>query len=143
MQKTTLAKKGEISRDWVLIDLDGKVLGRTASKIANILRGKNKTMYTPHQDTGDFVVAINASKIKLTGAKLENKTYYEHSGYVGGIKETLAGDFLKKDSTELLRRAVYGMLPGNGMRKHLMKKLRIFAGDKHPHNAQQPKPIKT
>jgi len=141
MQKTTLAKKGEIPRGWVLVNLKDKVLGRAATQIANILRGKNKVIYTPHQDTGDFVVAINAADIKLTGKKSTDKIYYRHSGYVGGIKETSAGTLQEKKPGEILRKAVKGMLPKNRTQKLLMKKLHVYAGAEHPHSAQQPKEI--
>ena len=141
MQKTYLAKEGEIVRDWVLVNLDGKVLGRAATQIANILRGKNKPVYTPHTDTGDFVIVINASKVKLTGNKLKDKIYYRHTGFIGGIKEVTAERLLLKDPAEMIRRAVHGMLPKNRMNKHLLRKLRVFAGAEHPHAAQQPKAV--
>lgn len=140
-QKTTLAKKGEVVRNWVLVNLEGKVLGRAATQIANILRGKNKPIYTPHADTGDFVLAINASKIKLTGNKLLKKVYYRHTGFIGGIKEITAGRLLAKNPAEMLRRAVHGMLPKNRMNKHLLRKLRVYPGAEHPHAAQQPQTL--
>jgi large subunit ribosomal protein L13 len=140
MQKTTLAKKGEVPRNWVLVNLEGKILGRAATRIADLLRGKTKTIYTPHADTGDFVVAINAQKIRLTGKKLQEKMYYKHTGYIGGLKEINAEKLLQRDPERLIRRAVYGMLPKNRMAKHLIKKLRIYPGAEHPHAAQQPKP---
>ncbi len=139
MQKTTFVTKENAERNWVLVDLDGKILGRVASLIANILRGKNKALYTPHIDTGDFVVAINAEKIKLTGKKLTDKIYYSHSGYKGGLKEVPAGKMLQRKPIELIRRAVAGMLPKNKMRDHLLKKLKIYPAQDHPHQAQQPK----
>ena len=138
-QKTTLAKKGEIARNWVIVDLKAKVLGRAATHIANILRGKNKTVFTPNTDTGDFVVAINAKDIHLTGNKLEDKVYYRHSGYRGGLKEVTAGKLLEKNPAEMIRKAVHGMLPKNKQTKHLMKKLKVYATSEHPHQAQQPK----
>jgi large subunit ribosomal protein L13 len=141
MQKTTIAKKETVERGWVLIDLDGKVLGRAATRIADILRGKTKTIYTPHVDTGDFVVAINASKIRLTGNKLADKVYYKHTGFRGGLKEITAEKLLLKDSTQLIVKAVKGMLPKNRMQDHLLKKLKVYAEEKHPHAAQQPKAV--
>lgn len=141
VQKTTLAKAESTQRGWVLVDLSGKVLGRAATKIADILRGKTKVMYTPHMDAGDFVVAINAAKIRLTGKKLTDKIYYRHSGFRGGLKETPAGKLLQKDPTQLIIKAVKGMLPKNRMQDHLLKKLKVYAADKHPHAAQQPKAV--
>ncbi|HSA60385.1 MAG TPA: 50S ribosomal protein L13 [bacterium] len=141
MQKTTLAKAETTQRGWVLVDLSGKILGRAATKIADILRGKTKVMYTPHMDAGDFVVAINAAKIRLTGKKLTDKIYYRHSGFRGGLKETPAGKLLQKDPTQLIIKAVKGMLPKNRMQDHLLKKLKVYAADKHPHAAQQPKAV--
>lgn len=138
-QKTTFAKKGSAPRGWVLVDLADKVLGRAATRIADILRGKNKPIYTPHTDTGDFVIAVNASRVRLTGKKLTDKIYYRHTGYVGGLKAVPAGRM--KDPTEIIRRAVHGMLPKNRTNKHLMKKLHIYAGPEHPHQAQQPRTI--
>jgi large subunit ribosomal protein L13 len=123
MQKSTLAKKETVERGWVLVDLTDKVLGRAASKIADILRGKTKVIYTPHVDAGDFVVAINAAKIRLTGKKLTDKIYYKHSGFRGGLKETPAGKLLQKDPSQLIIKAVKGMLPKNRMQDHLLKKL--------------------
>lgn len=141
MQKTTLAKQGEVTRNWVLVDLEGKVLGRAATRIADILRGKTKRIFTPHVDTGDFVVAINARKIRLTGKKLEEKVYYKHTGYKGGLKEITAEKLLQRDPATLIRRAVHGMLPKNRLSRHLLKKLRIYPEATHPHAAQQPKPV--
>lgn len=141
MQKSTLAKKADVSRGWVVVDLKGKILGRAATRIANILRGKNKVIYTPHEDTGDFVVAINAAEIQLTGQKLKQKVYYRHSGYRGGLKEVTAGTILKTRPEELIRKAVNGMLPKNKSQKHLMKKLHVYVGAEHPHQAQTPKEV--
>lgn len=141
MQKSTIAKKESAVRDWVLVDLDGKILGRAASQIANILRGKNKAIFTPYMDAGDFVVVINAGKVRLTGKKLTDKIYYKHSGFRGGLKETSAGKLLEKDPTALIIKAVKGMLPKNRMQDHLLKKLKVYAANEHPHAAQLPKPI--
>jgi large subunit ribosomal protein L13 len=132
------AKKGDVPRRWLLIDLKDKVLGRAASQIANILRGKNRPTYTPHADAGDFVVAINADKIKLTGNKLTDKKYHDHSGYIGGMKILSAGALLKRHPEELITRAVKGMLPDNRLSDQLLKKLKVYAGEKHPHAAQLP-----
>ena len=137
--KTYNAKENEVKRDWLLIDLKGKVLGRAATQIANILRGKHKPTYTPHVDTGDFIVAINASSIKLTGNKLKDKMYYNHTGYIGGMKITPARDLLQKHPEELITTAVKRMLPSNRLSRVLLKKLKVYSGDMHPHTAQQPK----
>lgn len=136
--KTFQAKKGEVERRWFLINAEGKILGRLASSIARILRGKNKPIFTPHVDTGDFVVVINAEKIKLTGRKLKNKIYYHHTGYPGGLKEIPAEKLLSEKPTELLRTAVKGMLPKTSLGRKMLKKLKIYAGPEHPHEAQKP-----
>lgn len=139
--KTYQAKKGEVERRWFLINAEGKILGRLASSIARILRGKNKPIYTAHVDTGDFVVVINAEKIKLTGKKLKNKIYYHHTGYPGGIKEAPAEKILSEKPTELLMMAVKGMLPKTSLGRKMIKKLKVYAGPHHPHEAQRPIPI--
>ena len=136
--KTFQAKKKDMNFKWYLVDLDNKILGRAASKIANVLRGKNKPLFTPHVDTGDFVVAINASKIALTGNKLEQKEYYWHSGYPGGIKSVTAGKLLRTKPEKMLEEAVKGMLPKNILGRSLLKKLKIYSGAEHPHEAQKP-----
>lgn len=141
MQKTTLVKMEEVQRNWVLVDLSGKILGRAATRIADILRGKTKPTFTPHADTGDFVVAINAAKIRLTGNKLKEKVYYSHSGFRGGLKEITAGRLLLKKPEDLILKAVKGMLPKNRSQKHLLAKLKVYAAAEHPHAAQQPKPV--
>jgi large subunit ribosomal protein L13 len=115
------------------------VLGRLATQVANILRGKNKAIYTPSVDAGDFVIVVNAEKIALTGRKLADKTYYNHSGFPGGLKEISAGKLLEKKPEELIKRAVKGMLPKNKLSRHMLKKLKIYVGATHPHDAQQPK----
>jgi large subunit ribosomal protein L13 len=120
------------------VDAQGKVLGRLASRIAMVLRGKTKPVFTPHTDTGDFVVVINAAQVQLTGRKLDNKIYYRHSGYIGGLKEISARRQLQKKPEEVLRHAVRGMLPKNSLGRKLLKKLKIYAGGAHPHQAQQP-----
>jgi len=137
--KTYQAKQGEINRDWYLVDAGDKVLGRLASGIAHRLRGKHKPVYTPHTDTGDFVIVVNAEKISLTGKKLTDKIYYSYSGYPGGLKATAAGKMLKEKPEELLRAAVKGMLPKNTLGRAMMKKLKIYAGGDHPHEAQCPR----
>ncbi|NOZ85433.1 MAG: 50S ribosomal protein L13 [Deltaproteobacteria bacterium] len=139
--KTYQARKGEIERPWFVVDLDGKVLGRAASKIAMALRGKDRPIFTPHVDTGAFVVCINAAKVKLTGNKLDKKSYYHYTGYPGGIKEETAGELLAKKPEEIIRRAVRGMLPRNRLGRQLLNKLKVYAGPEHPHQAQQPKPL--
>ena len=138
---TFIAKKDEIERNWVLVDAKDKVLGRLAADVASILRGKTKPTYTPHTDVGDFVVVINADKVRLTGRKLEQKTYYRHSGYVGGLKSRTARQVLEKNPEELIRHAVKGMLPKNSLGRSMFKKLKVYAGEAHPHEAQQPQEI--
>jgi large subunit ribosomal protein L13 len=137
--KTQVAKTNEVSRDWYLVDVNEKVLGRVATQIANVLRGKNKPIYTPSVDTGDFVIVVNAEKIILTGNKLADKMYYSHSGFPGGLKSTNAAKLLEKKATELIRQAVKGMLPKNKLADHMLKKLKIYVGSTHPHSSQQPK----
>lgn len=139
-QTTTHLKPSEVKRNWWLIDLKGKTLGRVATQIANILRGKDKPTYSPHLDTGDFVVAINANQIKLTGKKLDDKKYYRHSGFPGGLKQQTAKEFLTRHPDELVLKAVKGMLPKNNLAQQILTKLKVFAGGDHPHSAQQPKP---
>ena len=136
--KTYQAKKEEVDHGWYLVNAEGKVLGRLATELAKILRGKNKPTYTPHQDTGDFVVVVNASKIGLTGKKMKDKIYYHHTGYPGGIKETNAAKLLAKKPTEMIRIAVKGMLPKNSLGRQMLRKLKIYPGPKHPHEAQKP-----
>lgn len=139
--KTYHAKKDDVSRDWLVIDARDKVLGRVAAEIAKRLRGKHKPVFTPHTDAGDFVVVINAAKITLTGKKLDNKVYYHHSGYPGGLKSITAGKLLDKKPEEVLRIAVKGMLPKNTLGRAMLKKLKIYAGSEHPHEAQQPRTL--
>lgn len=139
---TTLMTKGDISPRWFLIDAKGQVLGRIATKIADILRGKDKSYFSPSTDTGDFVIVVNADKVILTGKKLQNKLYHSHSGYPGGIKSVPAVDLLKKHPEELILKAVDGMLPKNKLRKRFITKLKIYAGGEHPHAAQNPVELK-
>lgn len=140
MFKTFQAKPNEVPRNWLLVDLDGATLGRAASTIARMLRGKNKPTFTPHVDTGDFVVAINAARIKLTGRKWDHKFYYQHSGFPGGLTTFSAGQLMAHKPGELLRLAVRGMLPKNSLGRRLLKKLKIYAGPEHRHQAQLPQP---
>ncbi len=130
------------NRGWFLFDAKDKVLGRLASEIANILRGKNKPDYTPHMDSGDFVVVVNADKVRLTGNKMKNKIYYRHTGYIGGLKKITAEELLAKHPGELLKKAVKGMLPKTRLGKKLIGKLKVYAGENHPHSAQKPKVVK-
>jgi large subunit ribosomal protein L13 len=137
--KTEVAKAENIKRDWYVVDAQDVVLGRLSTQVAGILRGKNKALYTPSVDTGDFVIVVNAEKIALTGRKLADKTYYSHSGYVGGLKEISAGKLLEKKPEELIKKAVKGMLPKNKLARAMLSKLKVYAGSSHPHEAQQPK----
>ncbi|RII25907.1 MAG: 50S ribosomal protein L13 [Geobacter sp.] len=139
--KTQVAKKEQVTRDWYLVNVEDRVLGRVATQIANVLRGKNKAMYTPSVDTGDFVIVVNAEKIALTGNKLADKVYYSHSGFPGGIKSITAGKLIDKKPEELIRKAVKGMLPKNKLARHMLSKLKIYTGSEHPHKAQQPKAL--
>jgi large subunit ribosomal protein L13 len=139
--KTQVAKKDEVTRDWFLVDAENQVLGRLATQIANVLRGKNKPTFTPSVDTGDFVVVVNAEKIALTGNKMADKVYYSHTGFPGGIKSITAGKLLAKKPEEVIRKAVKGMLPKNKLSRHMINKLKIYSGGEHPHKAQQPKTL--
>ena len=139
--KMIVAKTKEVTRDWYLVDAENQVLGRIATTIANVLRGKNKPTFTPSVDTGDFIVVVNAEKIALTGNKLADKMYYSHSGYPGGIKSISAGKLLDKKPEDIIKHAVKGMLPKNKLARHMLNKLKIYAGSEHPHKAQQPKAL--
>ena len=132
---------GEVKHEWWLADAEGQVLGRLASSIASILRGKTKPTYTPFLDTGDFVVVVNAAKVRLTGKKIEQKMYYRYSGYPGGMKSINAADRLEKDPAGLVRDAIVGMLPHNRLGRQLARKLKVCVGADHPHEAQRPKPL--
>ena len=136
--KTFSAKPLEVERKWYVVDADGQTLGRLAVAVANILRGKNKPQYTPHVDTGDFVVVINAAKIKVSGKKETDKLYRSHSGYPGGFKEISFKALMEKDPTRAIEKAVKGMLPHNTLGDQQFTKLKVYAGDKHPHEAQKP-----
>ncbi|MDO8785409.1 MAG: 50S ribosomal protein L13 [Syntrophales bacterium] len=137
--KTYNAKKEDMTREWFVVDAQGLVLGRLATKIAHRLRGKDKPIFTPYMDTGDFVIVVNADKVVLTGKKLTDKIYYSYSGYPGGLRETPAGKMLKEKPANVLRMAVKGMLPKNSLGRAMLKKLKIYAGGTHPHDAQCPR----
>ena len=141
--KTYSAKPGEVTREWYLVDAEGKTLGRLATQIADTLRGKRKPQYTPHVDTGDFVIVVNAEKIQVTGNKLDQKRYYRHSGYPGGLRSRTLREQLDRRPTEVLRVAVKGMLPKNRLARQQITKLKIYAGPEHPHEAQNPKPLES
>jgi large subunit ribosomal protein L13 len=141
MQKTWNAKPGEVARDWYVVDADGQTLGRLATQIADTLRGKRKPQYTPHVDTGDFVVVVNAEKIAVTGDKLDSKIYYRHSGYPGGLRQRTLREQLARRPEEVIRKAVKGMLPRNRLARAQLTKLKVYAGPDHPHEAQAPKPL--
>ena len=136
--KTYQAKKEELEHQWYLVNAEGKILGRLATKLADLLRGKTKPTYTPHLDTGDFVVVVNAGKVALTGKKMKDKKYYHYTGYPGGIKEMSAEKLLAKKPTEMIRIAVKGMLPKNSLGRQMLRKLKVYAGPNHPHEAQKP-----
>jgi large subunit ribosomal protein L13 len=142
MKKTTKSfKKTDVESKWYVVDLDGKVLGRVSAKIASILKGKTKPQYTPHNDVGDYIIAINASKIKLTGRKLEDKMYYRHTGYMGHLKSRTARDALEKKPEMIVKKAVWGMLPRGPLARKMFKKLKVYAGSAHPHEAQKPETL--
>ncbi|QQE74711.1 50S ribosomal protein L13 [Brevibacillus composti] len=138
MRTTYMAKPLEVERKWYIVDAEGQTLGRLASEVASILRGKLKPEFTPHVDTGDFVIVINADKVKLTGNKLQDKKYYSHSLYPGGLKVTSAGDMLKNKPARMFEIAVKGMLPKNSLGRQMFTKLKVYAGTDHPHAAQKP-----
>jgi len=138
---TQVAKKHELQKDWYVVDLEDKVLGRAATEIARVLRGKHKAIYTPSVDTGDFVIVLNAEKVRLTGNKLAQKKYYRHSGYTGGLTTITADKLLEKAPEELIKKAVKGMLPKNKLGRQMYKKLKVYCGADHPHQAQQPKEL--
>ena len=139
--KTYVATPADRERTWVLVDASGKTLGRLATQIADILRGKRKPEYTPHIDVGDFVVVINASQVAVTGNKREQKRYYRHSGYPGGLRSRTLGDQLERRPEEVIRRAVRGMLPRNRLARRQLTKLKVYPGPDHPHAAQKPEPL--
>lgn len=142
MKKYTIsAKRSDNPQKWYVVDANGAVLGRLATQVAQRLRGKHNPHFTPHVDTGDWVIVINADKISLSGRKMDKKVYYRHSGYIGGLKESTAKDLLEKKPEALVRSAVKGMLPKNKLGRQLFKKLKVYAGEAHPHEAQQPEAL--
>ena len=140
--RTFMANPAQVERKWYVIDAEGQTLGRLSSQIAAVLRGKNKPIFTPHEDTGDYVIVVNADKVKVTGKKLEQKIYYHHSEYVGGMKETKLKDMLKKHPERVVEFAVKGMLPKGPLGRQMYKKLFVYAGPDHKHAAQQPEELK-
>ena len=139
--RTFSAKPNEVQRDWYVVDAQGRTLGRLATEVARRLRGKHKPEYTPHVDTGDYIVIINAEKIRVTGNKLKDKTYYRHTGYVGNLKSESLENLLKRAPERVLELAVKGMLPRNPLGRQMFKKLKVVQGENHPHQAQQPLPL--
>jgi large subunit ribosomal protein L13 len=141
MQGTFSARAADVQRSWYVVDATGKPLGRLASEIARVLRGKHRPIFTPHVDTGDFVVVVNAGKVALSGNKLEDKMYYQHSGYPGGLRTTSAADMLVRKPEFLIEKAVRGMLPKNPLGRKMALKLKVYAASDHPHHAQKPQPL--
>ncbi|MDX9714107.1 MAG: 50S ribosomal protein L13 [Dissulfurispiraceae bacterium] len=141
--KTKFAKEEDINRKWYVVDADGQILGRIASRIASYLRGKHKAVFTPNVDTGDFVVIINAEKVKVTGAKLDDKFYHHHTGYIGNLKSASLRDRMHKDIEDLYKDVIGGMLPKNRLGRQMIKKLKVYRGAEHPHKAQNPELIET
>lgn len=139
--KTISAKADDVKRDWFLVDADGKTLGRLATEIARRLRGKHKAIYTPHVDTGDYIVVINAEKVRVSGNKAKDKMYYRHSGYMGGLKATNFSDMIERSPERVIEIAVKGMLPRNPLGREMYRKLKVYAGPQHQHTAQQPQPL--
>ena len=139
--ETYIPKLNEINQKWLVVDADGQILGRFASEVASILRGKNKPIFTPHMDVGDHVIIINAGKIRVTGKKAKTKKYYRHTGYPGGLRSDSYSDLIKSNPAKILEKAIWGMLPHNKLGKKIYKKLKIYAGNEHPHEAQQPEKI--
>jgi large subunit ribosomal protein L13 len=140
--RTFIPKKGDIEQKWLLINAEGRILGRMATEVADLIRGKRKPQFTSHLDTGDFVVIVNAEKIKVSGRKLEQKKYYSHSGYPGGIKEETLKDLLERKPEEVIKKAVWGMIPKGKLGRALYKKLKVYRGPTHPHEAQNPQEYK-
>jgi len=139
--ETYIPKLNEINQKWLVVDADGQILGRLASEVASILRGKNKPIFTPHMDVGDYVIIINAGKIRVTGKKAKTKKYYRHTGYPGGLRSDSYSDLIKSNPARILEKAIWGMLPHNKLGKKIYKKLKIYAGNEHPHEAQKPEKI--
>ena len=138
--RTTLERPETATHDWWLVDADGEILGRLAARIATILSGKHKPVYTPHVDTGDFVVVVNAKKIRVTGKKMQQKIYHKYSGYIGGLKKRTLEEMLRKSPAKVIELATKRMLPKNRLGRAMLRKLKVYAGPEHPHQAQQPKP---
>ncbi len=141
MRKTYSAKPEDIERTWYVVDAEGKTLGRLATEIAKILRGKHKPIYTPHVDTGDYVIVVNADKVRVTGKRLDQKMYYRHSGYIGGLKAVPLRRMLETHPERVIEHAVKGMLPKNRLGRKMYKKLKVYASPDHPHQAQKPQPL--
>lgn len=139
--ETYIPKLDEINQKWLIVDADGQILGRFASEVASILRGKNKPIFTPHMDVGDYVIIINAGRIRVTGKKAKTKKYYRHTGYPGGLRSDNYSDLIKSNPAKILEKAIWGMLPHNKLGKKIYKKLKIYAGSEHPHEAQKPEKI--
>jgi large subunit ribosomal protein L13 len=140
-KSTPSIRTQDVEQAWHLVDVDGATLGRAAVQIANLLRGRNKPTYTPHTDTGDYVVVVNAAKVHLTGRKLDQKQYYDHSQYPGGLRSTVARKMLARKSEDVIWRAVAGMVPKGPLGRQIMRKLKVYAGTEHPHQGQQPQPL--
>jgi large subunit ribosomal protein L13 len=141
LQKVYVTKKEDVQRKWYVVDAAGQTLGRLASQVAHVLRGKHKPVYSPSVDVGDYVIVVNAEKIQVTGRKLDQKMYYRYSGYPGGLKELTLRNLLKKHPTRVIEHAVRGMLPKNRLGRRMFKHLKVYAGPEHPHEAQQPQPL--
>jgi len=141
VKKTHVTKRQDVQREWFVVDATGQTLGRLATRIAHVLHGKHKPAYSPSVDVGDFVIVVNAAKIHVTGRKLDQKIYYRHTGYPGGLKETTLRNLLQKHPKRVIEHAVRGMLPKNRLGRRMFKKLKVYAGPEHPHAAQQPKPL--
>ncbi|MDY7076842.1 MAG: 50S ribosomal protein L13 [Chloroflexota bacterium] len=141
MEKTYVTKNEDVQREWYVVDATGQTLGRLATRVAHRLRGKHKPIYSPSVDTGDYVIVVNAAKIHVTGRKLDQKIYYRHSGYPGGLKQITLRNLLQKHPTRVIEHAVRGMLPKNRLGRRMFKKLKVYAGPNHPHEAQQPEPL--
>ncbi|MFO7171970.1 MAG: 50S ribosomal protein L13 [Bacillota bacterium] len=141
MRTTYMATPADVQRKWYVVDATGKTLGRLAAKVAAVLRGKHKPIFTPHIDCGDYVIVINAEKIRLTGKKLDKKIYFRHSGYLGGVKQFTARWMIENRPTRVIELAVWGMLPKNRLGRKMFRKLKVYAGPEHPHAAQKPEPL--
>ncbi len=141
MKRTYVTKPEDIQRDWYVVDASGRTLGRLASEVAQVVRGKHKPTYSPSIDVGDYVIVVNADKVRVTGRKLDQKMYYRHSGYPGGLKQKSLRRMLEEHPTQVIEHAVRGMLPKNRLGRKMIKKLKVYAGSSHPHQAQQPEPL--